>query len=151
MILAQSFGTIEHGKLLLSQDKWFRRCIAEAKDCSVVLICERLSDGITNQQRRYFYGVVVDVLHSFFTSTGEEYSKQDIVDFLKDRFLFREKMCPIGRSYLKVPISLGKNERGMTMEEFQEKKEAIQRWGAEKLGLDIPDPDPNYRMYKKPK
>ena len=149
MILARSYGEVQSGKLILSSRQWFSECISKSQDCQVEITVTKFLSGITHQQRKYFYGVVVDILYEFFKQSGDEYDKADIVDFLKDRFMYREKMCKISRMYLKVPISLGNNDRGMTMEEFQEKKEAIQRWAIERLGIDIPEPDPNWRVYKK--
>ena len=45
-------------------------------------------------------------------------------------------------------MSLGDNEAAMNHAEFTEKKEQIQQWCSEKFDLYIPDPDPNWKMYK---
>jgi hypothetical protein len=73
----------------------------------------------------------------------------DVVNFLKDKFLYYEKMCPITGKYIKIPYSLGNNDEGLPIEIFTEKKELIQQFGAEILDIQIPEPNPNYKMYKK--
>lgn len=142
----------ENGKLQITHQARFVKAIAAFPNTPVEIVVSPVRNGITHKQRRYFFGVIVDLLHSFFEGTGVRCTKQDVLDLLKDRFLYREHLCPITSKYLKVPISLSNSEKAMTKEEFQKAKEAIQQWGAETLGgLDIPDPDPQWRMYKENK
>lgn len=139
------------GKLDLHNRASFAATIACYPNTPGTISFEPHRNSISHNQRKYFYGVVVEILHSFFVSTGErpeETTKEDVMDFIKDRFLFREKLCPITSRYIKVYISLSANKGSMTMEEFTEKKEAIQQWAMEKLRLEIPEPDKNWRMYK---
>ena len=149
-ITTSAYITAE-GKLDLHYRSRFAASIACFPDTAGTITFEPHKNSISHNQRKYFYGVIVDILHAFFVSTGErpeEVKKEDVLDFIKDRFLFREKLCPIANRYIKVYISLSANKGGMTMEEFTEKKEAIQQWAMEKLNLDIPEPDKNWRMYK---
>jgi hypothetical protein len=139
----------EQGKLQIAERDRFIEAVAAHPGTSVVITVDKIRNGISHRQRAYFYGVIVEVLHGFFQGTGVECTKDDVMNLLKDRFLFREQLCPITSKYMKVYISMSSNEGAMDMVEFTEKKEAIQRWGAEKLNLEIPDPDPNWRMYKK--
>lgn len=141
----------ENGKLQLQHRDSFASTIACFPNTAGTLIFEPHRNRISHNQRKYFFGVIVDLLEGFFTASGTECTKQDVLDMLKDRFLFREKLCPITHKYIRVPISMSAAEGGMDMKEFSEKKEAIQKWGAEVLHLEIPDPDKNWRMYKKEK
>lgn len=149
-IKATGFISI-HGRLTLSDEQRFKQELAAHPDTAVEVTVEKIKDGISGQQRKYFFAIVVGTLHAFFLSTGTECTKQDVLDFLKDRFLFREKLSPIDGRFHKVPISLGSGEKALTKEEFNTAKEAIQMWASTTLNLVIEDPDKNYKMYKEPK
>jgi hypothetical protein len=108
------------------------------------------SENITHQQRKYFYGLLAKLIKERFYELGnDEVTIKDTVHFLKDNFLFYEKICPITGKYIKVHYSLGDNDDGLPREIFSEKKELIQKFGAEKLDINLPDPDPNWKMFKK--
>lgn len=141
----------EHGRLKITNDAHLKASIACYPNTPIIGKISPFRNRITHNQRKYFFGVIVNALYAFFNSTGNEVTKADVYDFLKERFLFREKMCPISHRFIRVYISLSDKEGSMTREEFTEKKEAIQRWGAETLRLDLPDPDPAWRMYKQSK
>lgn len=139
-----------HGVLQIHDREKFSRALKGQPNTPGTITFEPIKNKITHAQRKYFYGVIVEILQAFFITTGDdEVKKIDVMDLLKDRFLFREKMCPITHKYMKVPISLSDNEGSMTRAEFTEKKEAIQKWAMETLELELPEPDPNWRMYKK--
>lgn len=138
-----------NGTLQISGNDALKAAIKANPNTAVVGKISPFRNTISGAQRRYFFGVIADILLAFFKSTGVDCTKDDVVDLLKDRFLFREQMCPITGRYNKKPISLSDREKSLTREEFSEKKESIQRWAAESLnGLYIPDPDPNWRLYK---
>ena len=141
----------ECGKLRLTHEKLFVEAIAAHPNTPGMLIFKPHSNRITHNQRKYFFGVIVNIIHSYFQAVGnDEVRKINVVNFLKERFLFREEMCPITHRFQKVYISLSDNDGAMSHAEFTENKEAIQRWAAETLnGLYIPDPDKNWKMYKK--
>jgi hypothetical protein len=108
------------------------------------------SENITHQQRKYFYGLLAKMICERLNFLGtNSVTVPDVVNFLKDKFLYYEKMCPITGKYIKIPYSLGNNDEGLPIEIFTEKKELIQQFGAEILDIQIPEPNPNYKMYKK--
>lgn len=138
----------EHGKLQITHREKFAAAIAAHPNMPCEVVVEPVKNSISHKQRKYFFGVIVDLLQGFFETTGVPCDKQDVYDLLKDQFLYREKMNPISNRYVKVPMSLSDHEAAMNRAEFTEKKEAIQQWAAEKFDLEIPDPDPHWRMYK---
>lgn len=139
------------GKLHIDDAATFKANLFCYPEHPVIVTVATAAANITANQRNYFYGVVVETLRVFFSAGGEKYDKETIVEFLKDKFLFREKMNPIGNRYIKVPISLSNSDTAMTIEEFTDKKEDIQRWAAQTLNLDIPDPDKDFIYHKKQK
>lgn len=140
-----------HGKLKLTHAEKFAAVLACHPNTPGTVTFEPHRSGISHQQRKYFFGVVCEVLVGFFESTGIRCTKQDVLIFLKDRFLFREVLSPIDGRFMKVPISLSAGEKALTKDEFNKCYEAIVEWAATKLGLDIPPPDPNYKMFREKK
>ena len=138
-------GRIFEGRLTL-EDKDIRQKIKVWEGRAVVLEIYLQSDRITHNQRKYFYGVIVNVLLQFYLDNGYEVDHQDVVDHLKDKFMYQMKLSSITGEYVKVPISLSDSDEGMNQEEFQEKKEQIQRYYSG--SVDIPDPDKNWRLWK---
>ncbi len=139
------------GKLTLVHAATFAAAIACFPNTPGTVTFEPEKRGISHQQRKYFFGVVCEVLVAFFESTGVRCTKQDVLIFLKDRFLFKEVLSPIDGRFMKVPISLSAGEKALTKEEFNKCYEAIVEWAATKLELHIPSPDPNYKMFRENK
>jgi len=107
------------------------------------------SDNISHKQRMYFFGLIVDKIYNEFIRRGnDEVTKSIVKKFLHSQWLHTEEFCPITGKYEKHDISLSNSSKGLDKETFNEKKLLIQKWGAEKMGIDIPDPDPNWRMSK---
>lgn len=137
------------GKLQINHRDKFIAAISGHPNTAGTLKFLPHSNRVTHNQRKYFFGVVVKIIYSYFQAIGDESVKKvHVYNFLKERFLFREEMCPITNRFIKVYMSLGDNEAGMNHSEFTEKKEQIQQWCSEKFDLYIPDPDPNWKMYR---
>ena len=111
------------------------------KDGFYTITIEPVSDNISHRQRKYFFGVVVRALQLGFTERGIPLKQQDIIDYLKDKFIFRETPNPLYGEMLKVPISLSNSDKGLTKPEFNAMKEQIQEFAATEWGIIIPDPN----------
>jgi hypothetical protein len=118
----------------------------ETADCEVDVILRTHSNTISNQQRRYFFGVIADIMLTMFNDAGTKCDLNDVIMFLKEKWLFREELNPITGRVIKSHISLSDNSTGLSREEFQKHKESIQQFAMENLNTEIPDPDPNWRM-----
>ncbi len=132
---------------LIDKDKivnYLRRKKVKSGDCDFTPD----SENISHQQRKYFFGLVAKRINEKFRSDGNDVNISEVVDFLKEQFLNFEKFCPITGRYIKVTYSLSNSSKALSREIFQEKKMLIQQWGLDKLGIDIPDPDPNWKVYK---
>ena len=148
--MTEIYGQVDaDGKFIPDSTSEFKSAFAEYSIKSVKLLITDIDNNITNNQRRYFFGVVVSLIQKKFIELGTQCTKEQVVDFLKDKFLFTEEYSPLTNSIVKTQISLSNTSEGLSKEVFSEKKEEIQQWCAEKLdGLIIPDPNPNYKMYK---
>lgn len=132
-------GVVENGKLDLHRSSFALQLKTLSGPVKVTV--EELRETITDKQRRYFFGVVVSSLVAAFKELGHDHTKADVLEFLKERFLFREKINKVSNAYVKVPISLSKKDDALTKPEFEAFKFDIQRWAAEILNVQIPEPN----------
>lgn len=147
----QSPARIEKGKLIIYYEDYFKNRIKQTPDGEVEIIIRTQSNTISSQQRRYFFGVIAVILQQSFTALGTKCDLSDVIDFIKEKWLYREEFNPITGRVIKSHISLSDSSNGLSKEEFQLAKEAIQQFAIENLNTEIPDPDPNWRMFREPK
>jgi hypothetical protein len=117
------------------------RQLKALKDGQYQLTIEAEPNNISHQQRKYFFGVVVKHLQLGFADAGTAITQQEVIDYLKHYFLFREVGNPIDGEVLKVPISLSNSSKGLTKDEFTKFKDAIQHHAITEWGIDIPEPN----------
>jgi len=139
----------EHDKLVIVDfdklEQHLRNKKVQSGDCDFTPD----SENISHQQRKYFYGLIAEMICNEFRDRGNDVDKiKDVIPFIKNQWMYYEKFCPITGMYIKVLYSLSNSSKALSREIFQEKKMLIQQWGLEKLGIDIPDPDPNWKVYK---
>jgi len=109
-------GKVDKGRLILDNRDKFRRYLASFEGKTFELILRERQPWRSEEQNRYYFGVVVAMVSEHTGHTPEE-SHQ----ILKDQF--------------KVETTTK-----MKTVEFQEYVENCRRYAAETLGLPIPDP-----------
>lgn len=150
--MTEVYGSVdESGKFVPDSPSEFKGAFLEYAGKSVKLVISDVGNNISNNQRRYFFGVVVNEIRKRFIELGTQCTKEQVVDFVKDKFLFTEEYSPITNSIVKSYISLSNSEGAMSKEVFTEKKEEIQRFASEILGIAIADPDPQCKVFDKVK
>lgn len=117
------------------------RQIKSLKDGWYTLSIEPVTDNISHRQRKYFFGVVISDLQSGFADKGIAVSVQELRTLLDELFMFREEYNPILDTTLKARISLSDSPKGITKEEFNRIKEAIQKHASEKWDIYVHDPN----------
>lgn len=147
--MTEVYGSVDEiGKFVPDSPSEFKGAFLEYASKSVKLVISDVGNNISNNQRRYFFGVVVNEIRKRFIELGTQCTKEQVVDFVKDKFLFIEEYSPITNSIVKSYISLSNSEGAMSKEVFTAKKEEIQQWCKEKMDLDIKDPDENLKVYR---
>ena len=132
--------TIAGGKLDLNKER-FSLLLANCKSGRYNLTIEPETNNISEQQRRYFYGVIIDRIRLGFLDKGIVSNIEEIKYILKELALHRFEYSEILQQDIKVHISLGKNEKGLTKEEFSVMKVLIQNHAITEWGIDIPEPN----------
>ena len=117
------------------------RQIKTLKDGWYTLSIEPVTDNISHRQRKYFFGVVISDLQSGFANKGIAVSVQELRTLLDELFMFREEYNPILDTTLKARISLSDSPKGITKDEFNRIKEAIQKHAASEWDIYVHDPN----------
>ena len=136
-------GTVElQGDRDLMQS-YFLELLGIDNYCDVEICFVRDEDKKSNPQLRYFFGIVLPIIKQAFEEMqGEEYSKEDIVNVLKDMYFYEEKYSPISETTIKIPMSL-EHAKKSEVAEFIDK---CVNFAKDILNVDIPD---SYNYVKK--
>lgn len=117
------------------------RQVKSLKDGLYTLAIEPVTDNISHQQRKYFFGVVISDLQSGFANKGIAISVQELRTLLETLFMFREEYNPVLDTTLKARISLSNSPKGISKDEFNTIKNAIQQHAATEWDIYVHDPN----------
>ncbi len=112
--------------LILFDKQLFNIYLKTFEGKHIDLIIKLPSKNRSNQQNRYYWGVVIDII-------GKElgYSPDETHEALKIKFLLDRRG--------KIPTI--KSTAILTTKEFEEYLENIKRWASEFLSVVLPDPE----------
>jgi hypothetical protein len=119
-------GTIENGQLTIDFQANFNRFLTTLEGQRVTVEVKKFRKNRTDQQNRYWWAVVIDILSKH---TG--YEPEEMHDAIKIKFLPVEKAGLIS----------GRSTARLNTEEFNDLIERVQRWAAQDLQVYIPDPE----------
>ena len=111
-------------------DKW----IESNKGASVTLSVKAVKKKRSNNQSAYYWGVCVDMVQVAMNSHGNDFSKETVHEFLKKEF--NSKEIEVDGNYMNIPDST----TNMSTTDFMDYILKIQQFGADVLGIYIPDP-----------
>ena len=117
------------------------RQVKSLNDGLYTLTIEPVTDNISHQQRKYFFGVVISDLQSGFANKGIAVSVQELRTLLETLFMFREEYNPVLDTTLKARISLSNSPKGISKDEFNTIKNAIQQHAATEWDIYVHDPN----------
>lgn len=90
----------------------------------------------SNQQNRYYWGLVIPLIQKGIKDMGTEITKEETHEFLKARFNYEEIVNKGTGEYVTIPRST----TALNKEQFSEYIEKIQQFASEFLNIVIPDP-----------
>jgi len=111
------------------------------KDGQYQLTIEPETNNISHQQRKYFFGVVVDRIRLGFLDKGIITTVEEIRALLNELFIHRLEYNPVLDTTLKVPISLSNSSKGIDKAEFNTIVNLIQQHAMQEWSIEIPDPN----------
>lgn len=127
------YGYFRDGKLKADT---FKEALRRLTGKPVVLTVSEFRETRSNQANRYYWGVVVELIHDALNDAGWEVTKEGTHDMLKFRFLREDK--PIGNDG--EFITTIKSTSELDTMEFGEYIEHCCRFAAEYLNTVIPPP-----------
>lgn len=120
----------------MSQGDLIRMALGEFEGHVITVTIERQKKPRSINQNRYYWGVVVPIVHELFIRTGNVVSRDDVHDYLKQeigRLGNRHIPTPYGQK--EIPGSTAK----LNTQEFENYLDAVRAWAAE-FGVVIPLP-----------
>lgn len=104
----------------------------------VRVVFARWGKARSTAQNAYYWGVVVQMIHTELQRLGNEVNDQQVHEWLKDQFLPQ----PVANGDGEQIAVFRKSTAIMSRIEFMEYLEEVRAWAADKLSLNIPDPKP---------
>ncbi len=118
-------GKVENGKVRLDDKKKFDEYVKTLESKKIQIQIRKYKTSRSDQQNRYYWGVVVKILSDSFGYTPEE-----MHEALKWQFLRKKGV--------KIPTVISTTK--LTTTQFKNYTEKIQRWASMEYGVMIPDP-----------
>lgn len=106
------------------------------RDGEVLVAVTRRKASRSQQQNRWYWGVIVELLSEH---TG--YTPDEVHEVLKAKFLPKRVALADGNGEVKGEFVIGGTTTTLDKLAFGEFCEAIRTWAADELGVVIPDPD----------
>lgn len=131
------FGKVTDGVLKITKRADFDNEVKQFDGHNVIIKVERYRATRSEQQNRYYFGVVCGLIRERLRELGHDLSIQDTHDFLKGRFNAKELIDVNGGEVIQVGNSTSK----LNKSEFMEYLEKIKQFSATTLDLYIPDPN----------
>ena len=113
---------------------YFRELMKQDPKVDVEICITRIDSKKTNPQLAYFYSTLVPIIRGGFEAlTGEVYTKEEVVAFLKDKYFYEEIMFQ--GQFIKTPLSLSKGKK----EEVHKFIQDVITFAREILGVEVPE------------
>ena len=129
-------ATVNDSGLHLHNRKRFDREVLTFAGKEVEVIVQRRRSKRSDQQNRYYWGGVVPIVCMGLNDIGYRINEADTHEYLKATFL---KDSIVNENTGELLPMVG-STRKLTTVEFMEYIQDIQRWAAEFLGVNVPDP-----------
>lgn len=131
-------ATLKAGNLHIYNRKLFDEMLKSISDGKCLVTVERVYNKRSNQQNRYYHGVVIPLCCRGLRELGHEVNEEDTHEILKS--LFNKKEF-INKETGESTMYGGSTTKMATIDMMEYIKD-IQEFGDSYLGIFIPDPEP---------
>lgn len=140
----KTFGSVEHGKLVIYNRNEFLETLKTWKDCAVELTLQSKTKGRSTQQNRYYWGCVLPIIKDVLKEQhGLIYSSEDLHDFLKIKHNSIE-IVNQDAVVERLPVSTTE----LSTVEFKDYMERVRLWAQEYFGVIIPLPNEQVQLFQ---
>jgi hypothetical protein len=142
-------ASIRGGRLRVVDPGRLAARVATWPDCEADLLLVRREAVRSREQNAWYWGVILEGIHRAIRARSG-YSRAELHEFFKARFNAREVVIVDAAGVICGEAIIGASTRRLTRIAFSEYCEQIRQWAAETLDLDLPDPDPAWRVSPPP-
>lgn len=103
---------------------------------NVEVIVRRKRAKRSDNQNRYYWGVIIPIIHSELVNLGHRLNSEEVHFFLKQKFNYKTVATKEGELIGEIPQSTAT----LNKLEFMEYVDKIIQWSAEILNVTIPQP-----------
>ena len=132
---------VQDGRVRLPNRKLFAELVRGLRPGPYVLTLGRLRAIRSPQANRYYWGIVMHLLSEYTGFTPDECHEWAKAKFIPKRLAVLNQNGDVEDEYV-----IGGSTRKMTTTEFYDFVETVRTFAQEKLGLEIPPPDPAWRV-----
>ena len=131
-------GSVKDNKLHIYHRAVFDSLICKLNSKEVEIIIQQKRKKRSGQQNRYYFGVIIPVIQQgLFDTQGEWLNTDDVHEFLKANFNYKELVNKDTGEVIKVP----KTTTESTTIEFEEYLDIVRQFADEFLNIIIPLPN----------
>lgn len=134
--LVTATASVKDGRLFLRNRRAFDQQVAQMPEkWTLEVTVKRLRATRSIQQNRWYWGCIIELLSEH---TG--YSPDEMHEVCKAMFIPKKVALQDGNGEIKEELVIGGSSRSLNTLQFGEYCEAIRRWAATELDVNIPDP-----------
>jgi len=133
----------EQGRLVIDEPAAFGMWLRNNAKKRIVMSLKVKRRTRSLPQNSYYWPVVVKMVKDAMNSFGNDFTAEEVHEFLKKEFNYEESELRDGY-FVKVP----KSTTRLDTFDFNQYKERIQQFAAEVLGIYIPDPNEQFDTSK---
>lgn len=135
-------SSVENGNLKRNR-KLIRDSIETFEGKDIIVTFERKKSVRRNPQNRYYFGVVVVLMQEAIrTEWGEVWSREQVHELLKSRFLYTEKVNEDTAEIIKLP----KSTTECSVSEFEDYMTECREFALEWFNTTIPLPNEDLQL-----
>jgi hypothetical protein len=131
-------GEIRGGKLTIYNRQDFLKAVENIGELDITLAIEKRSKKRSNNQNKYLWSVVYPCVKQGLLDLGHVLNIEEVHEFCKSKFNSR---VLVDEDTGEVLGSFGGSTTELDTFDFNQYFEAIIRWSAEYLGVEIPYPN----------
>lgn len=136
-------GLVMEGGTMSKANSANIRAFLDANIGSVITITMNAGKKRSNPQNAYYWGGVVPFVQSLFADAGhDDFTANDVHEFLKKEFNWQE--IEVNGNYVTVP----KSTTELSTSDFNEYIERINRFCLDMFGAAIPQPNEQMAIFK---
>lgn len=142
-------GSVVDGKLKIVNRKGFDQDMQAFEGQRLILRIKKYRKSRSNKQNAYYWGCVINYVTDGLTDMGFDrhlLSPENVHHMLRDKFLKDDIGISEGEHAGEF-VTMVRSTTDLSTTEFMDYLASIQKWAAEFLNINIPDPETQSEIY----